>query len=462
MDAAAGWPALGWWALAAPAIAALLYWALTLALGARHALGRLAAARVLEERGFRQLLDPGTRIWSSIELARQLAFAGVPLLALLAPERPIEVALVASLVAIVLARVVADIIAPWLGEAALTGLAPLLRVVGTLAGPFVAPLDLARVRLAPTTNAENGEIDEDVREEQIEEVIRDAEEGGLLEHDQGLLFREIVDLGDAVVRDVMTPRTEIAAIEAHATHEEAARVMIRTMHSRLPVYEENLDRVVGVVSVREVLPHTIAGAEPVPVRTIMRSVPLVPWTKNALELLRELQEERQQMAVVVDEYGGTAGIATIEDVVEEIVGEIRDEHEVDDEALQPDGRGGYIADGLLSVEDLEELVEREIPSEGVGTVGGLVFSTLGRIPRLGETIEIQPGLLIQVTGMRGRRIARVRITLRSVEAETKDPPAARRRAEQASSAEKTETATGSDTDAGAGTGTGSDAERGSR
>ncbi|NJN64733.1 MAG: CBS domain-containing protein [Acidobacteria bacterium] len=171
---------------------------------------------------------------------------------------------------------------------------------------------------------------------------------------------------------------------------------------------------IGVVSVRDLLPHLLEGAADAPVRTLMRPVPLVPATKLALELLREFQQGRQQLAIVVDEYGGTAGLVTIEDLVEEIVGDIRDEHELEEEYCKPDGAGGWHADGLMTIEDFEDLIDLELHTEGVETVGGLVFQKLGRIPRVGDAVEVTPGVEIKVADMRARRIARVHIARHAV------------------------------------------------
>jgi CBS domain containing-hemolysin-like protein len=397
----------GW--LALMTLCALVYLVLTLLIGARLALGRLAAERLADEARLSEPLDPGTRPWISVGLLRQVALLGVPFSGLMTEPRPFTTSMVASVAVLLLGRLAQDILAPGAPEPILGGGGFLLRWLDRLFGPLVSPLSRRGPRFALQASLENG-IDDDVREEQIEEYIRDAEEGGLLEREQGRLVREIVDLGDLIVREVMTPRTEIASIEVEVDAREAAEAMIRSFHSRLPVYEGTLDRIVGVLSVRDLLPYVFAGGSGAPVREIMRPIPLVPATKRALELLRELQDERQQMAIVVDEYGGTAGLVTIEDILEEIVGEIHDEHEIADEGIRPDPEeeGSYLADGLVTVEDLEDLVGLDIPAGGVETVGGLVFAHLGRIPRIGERVQVLPELELEVVRMRGRRIALVR------------------------------------------------------
>jgi len=386
-----------------------LYSLLSLAVGARLAVGRLASERVADESGLTEPLEPGSRIWSAAALVRQVSLVGLTLVAGFAPlpGAGVATAAAAGLLAVLFGRVAEALVAPRAPERFLTAAAPLLRVIDTLVGWLVAPL----VRKHEEPGGEprvRVHVDEEVREEQLEEYIRDAEEDGLLEREQSEILREIADTGDLTVREIMTPRTEIAAVEADEDLEELARTFNDSRHSRLLVYDDTLDRVVGVVAVRDLLPHLSAGDEPLTVRDLMRPVPLVPSTKKVLELMRELQLERQQMAVIVDEYGGTSGLVTLEDLLEEIVGEIRDEHEA--EAYRPDGRGGFIADGLLPVDDLAEALGVEIVADGVDTVGGLVFSRMGRVPRVGDRITVAPGVELEVVRMIGRRIATVRMT----------------------------------------------------
>lgn len=400
---------LPWVALA---VVFALYALLSVAIGARLAVGRYAAERIADEAGLSGALDPGTRLWISTQVTRQFSLVLVPVLAFVVSSGKYSLAIGAGAATILLGRVAQDLVAPRIPEGLLAALAPLLRAIDLLIGWLMWPLARAHQRIQVSKQRDDAEGDEDRREEQLEEVLRDAEEGGLLERAEGELVREIVDLASVTVVEVMTPRTEVSAVESGATCLETARLMLESMHSRLPVYEETLDRLVGVVSVRDLLPHVI-GAEPnLPVKAILRPLPIVPAQKLALELLRELQSERQQIAGVVDEYGGTAGIVTIEDIVEEIVGDIRDEHDLDEEYCRSEGDGVWLADGLMTIEDFEDLVDHEFETEGIETVGGLVFSRLGRIPRVGERVEVAPGIEIEIVDMRSRRIARVRITRR--------------------------------------------------
>ncbi len=405
--------ALAWWS--GFALAALLHLALSLAVGARLFVGGVAAERVADASGLPESLDPGSRSWSAVTLARTLAFGAAVLCVALGPLR--EHAFLAGAVAVaalaLLGRAVESLLAPRWPAQTLSALALVLRSVDLVLGPLVAPLARAHASLTERARrARSAQDEEEAREEQLEEYIRDAEEGGILEEEEGELLREIVDAGEVTVREVMTPRVDVVALAAGDTLEQAASLFTRSRHSRLLVHEGGLDRVVGVLPVRDLLPHlrpaTAPGAPPVQVRALMRPVMHVPAAKRVLELLRELQEERQQIAVVVDEYGNTAGIVSLEDLVEEIVGEIRDEHEMEDEAIRAEAGGSLMVDGLTPVADLAERLGCEIAADDVGSVGGLVFARLGRAPRLGDKIEAAPGVTLEVVRLRGRRIGALR------------------------------------------------------
>ena len=397
--------------LAAGLAALLVYWLLCVTISARLAAGRIAAARILDERGAGTRFDPGTRLWIAAQIVRQFALVAVVVCAAPVASRPLVGAAVGGLLAVVSGRLLQDGLPARAAETVLRLAAPGLRVLDATVGRLAAPLAALRAA-ADQLPRENGEIDDEWREEQLEELIQEGEEGGLFEREQGELVREIVDLGTLIAREAMTPRTDLAAVEADASCEQAARTMLDSMHSRLPVYEDDLDHVVGVLSVRDILPCLLSDQRTRRVRELMRPVLLVPETKRGLDLLRELQREQQQMAVVVDEYGGTAGVITVEDLIEEIVGEIHDEHEAPEREVEKRRDGEYSVDGLMMIEDLEDLLGVEIRDDGVETVGGLLFSRLGRLPRPGDRMLVEPGLELQVDEMRGRRIARVRVIRR--------------------------------------------------
>ncbi len=388
-----------------------LFLLLSLIAGARSAMGDLTAERLAEESGLPDSFDPGSRPYEALKLLRLTLLVIITVLGSTGPAPwcgPVTGSLI-GLAGIGLGSFVQIAIAPRNPTQILTASAPLLRLVDLLLGWIIAPLARTHERLYTEHRRATSELDEEVREEQIEEVIRDAEEEGLLEPEQTELVREIVDAGETVVREVMTPRVDIFGISADADLDTLTDAFVRSRHSRLLVYENTLDKTVGVLALRDLLPQLREGNTTLSARDLMRPVPHVPANKYVLELLRELREQRQQLAVVVDEYGGTAGIVTLEDLIEEIVGDIRDEHELPEEEVRPDGKGGWLVDGLMSVDDVEQATGLEIAADGVETLGGLVFSQLGRIPRVGERVIVAGEIALEVARMQGRRIATVRI-----------------------------------------------------
>lgn len=390
---------------------ALIFTILSLVAGARLALGDLTAERVAEESGLLWSFDPGGRAY---EAAKLLRLSTLVLLVVLASSGPAPwcgplAGVLVGLFGIISSSLVQGLIAPRRPDRILRAAAPLLRVIDALMGPLLAPLARAYDRLSTQHRAVASQADDDLKGEQLEEVIRDAEEEGLLEPEEGELMREIVDAGDTIVREVMTPRVEIEAVSATATVDEMTNTFIRSRHSRLLVFDGTLDKVLGCLALRDLLPQISEQVLGIQARDLVRPVVHVPATKPVLELLRELQRQRLQMAVIVDEYGNTAGLLTLEDLVEVIVGDIRDEHELPDEGLRPDGKGGFLVDGLMSVEDVKQRTGLEFPAEGVETLGGLVFSQFGRLPRVGERVVVGEAVVLEVARMQGRRIATVRV-----------------------------------------------------
>jgi CBS domain containing-hemolysin-like protein len=219
------------------------------------------------------------------------------------------------------------------------------------------------------------------------------------------LLQSIVDFTETVVREVMTPRPDIIAIRVDATLGDLRVLFREEQYSRIPVYRENLDNIVGVVFVKDLVALP-PGAEP-PLTTLMRSAYFVPASKRVSELLKEMQRRQAQMAVVVDEYGGTAGLVTVEDLLEEIVGEIRDEYDVESETVTDEGEGTFVFSGKVNVDEVRDRLGVEIEREGFETVGGFLLSHLGRMPYVGEILEVED-LVFEVLEVERRRITKVR------------------------------------------------------
>ena len=233
----------------------------------------------------------------------------------------------------------------------------------------------------------------------------DQGESTISEEEGRELLQSIVDFTETVVREVMTPRPDIVAVPADATIQDLRSLFREEQYSRMPVYRENLDNILGIDFVKDLVALP-PGTEP-PLTTMMRSAYFVPESKRVSELLKEMQRRQVQMAIVVDEYGGTAGLVTVEDLLEEIVGEIRDEYDVESETVTNEGEGVFVFSGKVSVDEVRDRLGVDIEREGFETVGGYLLSHLGRMPYVGEMVEVDE-LAFEVLEVERRRITKVR------------------------------------------------------
>lgn len=223
------------------------------------------------------------------------------------------------------------------------------------------------------------------------------------------LLRNLADFRETMVREVMTPRPDIVAIESTATLEQLQTLFREQQYSRIVVFKETLDNVLGFVNAKDLLllkPGTPMSA---PITPYVRPAHFVPETKRVPDLLKEFQRKRFQSAIVVDEYGGTAGLVTVEDLLEEIVGEIRDEYDVEVERIVDEGSGKFLFSGSVHVEEMANLLKVNIEGHGFETVGGFLLSRLGRVPAVGEHMEVD-GLDVEIVETEQRRITRVRMS----------------------------------------------------
>jgi CBS domain containing-hemolysin-like protein len=243
---------------------------------------------------------------------------------------------------------------------------------------------------------------------------QEEEEHAISEEEGRELLQSIVDFTETVVREVMTPRPDIVAIRSDATLAALRDLFREQQYSRVPVYGGNLDNIVGMVFVKDLV-ALAPGAEP-PLTALMRPAYFVPESKRVSELLKELQRKQAHMAIVVDEYGGTAGLVTVEDLLEEIVGEIRDEYDVESETVTDEGNGTFVFSGKVSVDEVADRLGVRIEREGFETVGGFLLSHLGRMPYLGERFHVD-GLEAEVLEVERRRINKVRMRRRAPELE---------------------------------------------
>jgi putative hemolysin len=250
-----------------------------------------------------------------------------------------------------------------------------------------------------------------VTEDDIKTLVNVGVEQNVLEEGERELIHSIIEFGDTIVREVMTPRTDMIAVPVTAPPKRALDLVIADGYSKLPVYEETVDNVVGVVHDRELLialsNGTIATSS---LRALMRPVAHVPESKRISELLREMQRGKYSLAIVVDEYGGTAGLVTMEDLLEEIVGEIRDEHdEGEEEPIRKIADNEAIVEAGTNIEDVNAALGLDLPHEDFETIGGYTVGLFGHLPHEGEEIEATDGVRLRVDRTRGRRILAVRI-----------------------------------------------------
>jgi len=239
----------------------------------------------------------------------------------------------------------------------------------------------------------------DGQEDPDEEAAQDEEERRLI--------TSVLEFSETIVREVMVPRTDMVTIDSDATSDAALDVVVEHGYSRVPVTGEGTDDIVGFAYAKDLLRIMDRGTGPEPVTVLMRPVYFVPETKRVSDLLRDMQAGKVHMAVVVDEFGGTAGLVTIEDLIEELVGEIVDEYDTEEPLIEATGDHEYLIDARLSVEELGQLLDVELPREEWDTVGGLVLGLAGRVPREKESFE-HGGVTLTVVRVQGRRIAQVR------------------------------------------------------
>lgn len=311
----------------------------------------------------------------------------------------------------------------WLGLAGLvllvpvcTWVVPLLvvrrnpeRVLGALLPPFHA---VARV-LQPLTSLLIERLGGAGEERPANGAAAPMGEGGEpqsaadAQHERELL-QSVVEFGDTRVREVMTPRPDVAAVHADATLAELRALFVEQQYSRLPVYQGDLDHVLGFVFVKDLVPLSDAAGDERIVSRLLRPAHVVPETRRVAALLKEFQRQRVQIAVVHDEYGGTAGLVTLEDLIEEIVGEIRDEYDVEAEPIVDEGGGSFVFSGTVPVDDMAERLDVAVERQGFETVAGYLLSRLGRVPRVGERLDVDE-VSVEILDGEARRVQRVRM-----------------------------------------------------
>jgi CBS domain containing-hemolysin-like protein len=291
------------------------------------------------------------------------------------------------------------------GEEALARLTPLYRLARLALAPAI-PLLAPLLDGRPADDGEDDDEDE-ASDDEIDAYIAMGQREGILEPGEVELVRGIFEFGDSQVRSVMTPRTDIVGAPIDTSLDELAGLFVESRHSRLPLYEGSLDQIAGVLLIRDLLAG-LRVTPPPSAADLAKEAFFVPGTKPVNELMREMQERQLHIAIVVDEHGGTAGLVTMEDLLEELVGEIADEHDEAEPEPQPLGDGSWRVDGRIHLDELADLLGIEIADMPYETVAGLVLSELGDVPKSGAVVEAQ-GISMTVEEVSDRRIEVVRV-----------------------------------------------------
>ena len=286
---------------------------------------------------------------------------------------------------------------------------PFFPIMAFIADPFQRLFDRSRRKNQVTDDGEEEEEDDDDGGD-LQALIDVGEAEGILEEEEGELIHSIIEFGDTRVSEVMTPRPDIVAVPETATIREARDVILESKYSRLPVYRDQIDNVEGIIYVRDLLQCWANGREDESIKSLVRDVYFVPETKPVAELLEEMQKAHVQLAMVIDEYGGVCGLVTVEDILEEIVGEIEDEDIAGEELeeIVECGEGCYEVLASTEIGKIERLFDMEIEADDFTTIAGLVINESGKVPAVGELLAIR-GLEVEVLEADERRIIRLRV-----------------------------------------------------
>ncbi|MEX0833048.1 MAG: hemolysin family protein [Actinomycetota bacterium] len=285
-------------------------------------------------------------------------------------------------------------------------LSPLVWFLGRLlAAPTRLIIKLSNV-LLPGKGLDEGPF---VSEEDIRSMAEVGHEEGVIEEGEKELIHSIFEFGDTVAREVMVPRPDIVAVDASKSLRDVQALVLQHGFSRIPVHKENLDDIVGIAYAKDVLKALHQGKNDMPLADVVRDAHWVPESKKAAELLKQMQREKFHIAMVYDEHGSLSGLVTLEDLLEELVGEITDEYDREEPQMEPVGDGRYLVNGRLPIDELNEVLDVELPHDEWDTVGGLMLGILGDIPEEGQEVSFR-GLRFRAEKVQGRRIAKVLVT----------------------------------------------------
>lgn len=328
----------------------------------------------------------------------------------------VVITLIMSYFSLVLGELVPKRIAMQKAEPISFAVVDVLRVIAVIAKPFVKLLSLSTNVVVRLFGLDPHADEENVTEEEIRMMVDVGEEKGVIEGSQKEMINNIFEFDDITAEDIMTPRTDLSALEVTDSIGEALQMGVDEGYSRLPVYEDDIDHVVGILYIKDLLPYVgQLVPEGVSIRHLMREAYFVPGTKRCGELFAEMTEKHTQMAVVVDEYGGVAGVVTMEDLLESIVGNIQDEFDHEEEEVLQTGENSFEVDGSIDMDELEDLLDTQLPEGDYDTLAGFILDELGRVPKDGEHPEVLfEEFTFTVMEVEDRRIERVRVVRKPV------------------------------------------------
>lgn len=376
---------------------------------------RLEAGDRRAELAHRLLEDPA-RVLTTLLVADNIVNVGASVLGavlairLFGPERA---ALYAFLAMVVLILVVGEIVPKTIAGRHADGLVLTLTrpiyLLSRLLSPIIRVLSLASSVMVRPLGGRVNVNSPMVTEEEIRMLVKMGEEEGVIEQDEREMIHSIFEFGDTVAREVIVPRMDMDVVEDSATVADAVQLILATGHSRVPVFHESIDNIVGVLYLKDLLKPLVEGRMTAPVVEFTRPAYYVPESKRLDELFREMQRRKVHLAIVVDEYGGTSGLVTNENLLEQIVGPILDEHDVEERLVEVLNDQVALVNGRTPIGEVNDLLRLDLPAGEVDTIGGFVYSLLGHVPQPGERVPYD-GLEITVEQVEGQRIGKVKIT----------------------------------------------------
>jgi CBS domain containing-hemolysin-like protein len=401
---AATWIGLG--------LSALGAFVLSLAHMTFAAFSKISLSGFLEERetpGRQDILKRYEDIQVAFEFWRIIFLLALLILMCVAAPGLLRRPLLLFLIAAVVYALVFDAAARFLGsrgkEKLVLAFFSARRLMLTLSAPVLL---VPRWLCAREESEEEAGPDHEAGDEEIETFLDEAKEEGIIEKHEGELLRSVVEFGDAIVREIMTPRVDMVCIRKDATIQKLRNLIITEKYSRIPVYKDRVDNLEGMVMAKDLLAYSEKAFDSAPIEPLIRPVVFVPESMKVSDLLREFQKGMQKIAMVVDEHGGVTGLVTMEDVVEEIVGEIRDEYDTEEAQITEVAANEFLVSGRAKVEEIEDLLGGELAEDDFITVSGMITHKLGRLPAKGETLTFDGGLTAEIIDVDPKRIKKVR------------------------------------------------------